>query len=199
MGDTMTDWMADAACAEVGTDLFYPDTASVNRAAYADAINVCAACPVATQCLEHAIATDERYGVWGGTTPADREAMRQARGLRRRGGNEPFGNLTDAEFLSLYEDHMRRRDLAGLGQRLGYASADSLGRRARQARVRLGIPATTNQYAAATHCIHGHEFAGDNLIIEAGGRRRCRTCQALRLRRKRRREREVREQQRAAS
>ncbi len=29
-----------------------------------------------------------------------------------------------------------------------------------------------------THCPHGHEYAGANLIVRAGGRRGCRTCDA---------------------
>jgi len=32
-----------------------------------------------------------------------------------------------------------------------------------------------NQNSYKTHCIHGHEFRGDNLIIEKG-KRVCRTC-----------------------
>lgn len=30
--------------------------------------------------------------------------------------------------------------------------------------------------AVATHCIHGHELSGWNLIVRADGRRRCRQC-----------------------
>jgi hypothetical protein len=32
------------------------------------------------------------------------------------------------------------------------------------------------QKARQTHCIHGHELAGDNLVIQPNGRRGCRTC-----------------------
>lgn len=38
----------------------------------------------------------------------------------------------------------------------------------------------TNQVArqaAATHCVHGHEFTPENTYVEPGGRRKCRTCQ----------------------
>jgi hypothetical protein len=30
-----------------------------------------------------------------------------------------------------------------------------------------------------THCIRGHEYAGDNLIVTGQGKRRCRTCSNL--------------------
>ncbi|MCW2545384.1 MAG: hypothetical protein JWM40_2936 [Frankiales bacterium] len=46
----------------------------------------------------------------------------------------------------------------------------------------LRAPGTmTSRNAHKTHCIHGHELAGDNLIIERG-RRSCRTCKNQRQR-----------------
>jgi WhiB family redox-sensing transcriptional regulator len=38
--------------------------------------SVCAACPVQVQCLEHAIAVDERYGIWGGLNHDERRLLR---------------------------------------------------------------------------------------------------------------------------
>jgi hypothetical protein len=35
----------------------------------------------------------------------------------------------------------------------------------------------SNQNKNKTHCIHGHEFAGDNLITLKNGYRVCKTCQ----------------------
>lgn len=32
----------------------------------------CRGCPVRAECLAYAIAADERFGVWGGTTPVER-------------------------------------------------------------------------------------------------------------------------------
>jgi len=39
---------------------------------------VCASCPVRDQCLDHAIAVDERYGVWGGLTHDERRLVAQS-------------------------------------------------------------------------------------------------------------------------
>ena len=39
---------------------------------------VCASCPVQTQCLEYAVASDERYGVWGGLTHDERLLWQQS-------------------------------------------------------------------------------------------------------------------------
>jgi hypothetical protein len=32
--------------------------------------------------------------------------------------------------------------------------------------------------ARKTHCVHGHELSGKNLLIDYRGRRKCKTCQA---------------------
>lgn len=37
---------------------------------------ICDACPVEDECLIFALSNGERYGVWGGTTPGERDAMR---------------------------------------------------------------------------------------------------------------------------
>lgn len=42
-----------------------------------EARSVCAACPVASLCLEYAI-SNEASGVWGGSTPLERAEMRPA-------------------------------------------------------------------------------------------------------------------------
>lgn len=39
---------------------------------------VCSACPVQDQCLIYALDENERDGIWGGTTPRQRERMRGA-------------------------------------------------------------------------------------------------------------------------
>ena len=47
----------------------------------ADAIAVCAACPVRAECLELALRNWAvgQHGVWGGTVPAERERLRSGR------------------------------------------------------------------------------------------------------------------------
>ncbi len=43
---------------------------------------ICAGCQVRQECLEFALAHDQRYGIWGGTTAEDRQRDRRRR--RRR-------------------------------------------------------------------------------------------------------------------
>lgn len=57
------DW-ADALCAQIGPDLFFPEqgcTADATAAKW-----ICGRCPLTTQCREWAIATRQEHGVWGG-------------------------------------------------------------------------------------------------------------------------------------
>jgi hypothetical protein len=77
--------------------------------------DVCFTCPVRVQCLEFALETEERYGIWGGLSRIERDycaelmkrgiptimAIEQAqdfRKLKRELGIDPFDNLeTDAK------------------------------------------------------------------------------------------------------
>jgi hypothetical protein len=47
----------------------------------AKAVALCQSCPLRFPCLESAFTNNERYGVYGATTPAQREFMR-SRGRR---------------------------------------------------------------------------------------------------------------------
>lgn len=70
------DWQMAAACAGDMGSVFYPPLRSERKALRVvhekRAKAVCATCPVRAECLAHAIAHDERYGIWGGTTGRER-------------------------------------------------------------------------------------------------------------------------------
>lgn len=61
-------WMRYAACRDRDPATFFPDTRGRNggRTAKAEAVAVCAQCPVRGACLEYATTTDITDGVWGG-------------------------------------------------------------------------------------------------------------------------------------
>lgn len=74
-------WMADALCAQTDPELFFPDKGGSSTAAKA----ICARCPVAAECLDYALADDQSsyvspfyFGIWGGTTRTERQAIRAA-------------------------------------------------------------------------------------------------------------------------
>lgn len=64
-------WATFAACTTVPGMTFFPQT----KKDEAIALAVCAACPVRVECLSHALATNERFGVWGGTTERERRSL----------------------------------------------------------------------------------------------------------------------------
>jgi len=75
-------WRDRALCAEVGTEVFFPE---VGEGA-ALAKKVCALCEVRARCLEFALATDipgAEHGVFGGLTPHERRALARKRCLTR--------------------------------------------------------------------------------------------------------------------
>lgn len=65
-------WQQQAGCREVGADLFFATDRTTQRLA----AEVCALCPVQTDCLAYAVSwrsrvednhsVDRPYGVWGG-------------------------------------------------------------------------------------------------------------------------------------
>lgn len=77
------DWQDRAKCAAVGAnpDIFFPDSEEGRGGAYAqakaEAKAICRSCPVRDQCLQFALATRQKFGVWGGYTPKERRALQR--------------------------------------------------------------------------------------------------------------------------
>lgn len=69
-------WMDYASCHGVG-DSFFPDES--RRPEMYETIQaakrVCALCPVRVDCLEYALANNERYGIWGGLSAEERRKL----------------------------------------------------------------------------------------------------------------------------
>ncbi len=69
-------WRQQAACRGIDPEVFYPDGDEHAHGAK----TICVSCPVRQPCLEWALATRERQGVWGGCDERDRRRiLRQAR------------------------------------------------------------------------------------------------------------------------
>lgn len=72
------DWMADALCAQVSPDMFFPEK---SKGVAKAAIRVCEACPVRDECLRYALENRFDDGIFGGLTPnGRRKLLRKARG-----------------------------------------------------------------------------------------------------------------------
>ena len=57
---------------------WWPERTKQKGAAAEVAIAGCRRCPASAPCLAYALAADERFGIWGGTTPEQRRARRWA-------------------------------------------------------------------------------------------------------------------------
>lgn len=68
------DWISEGVCTSKPhlTRLFFSDQPSEQDEAKA----MCHTCPVAAHCLVAAILRDERFGIWGGLSPADRRRLK---------------------------------------------------------------------------------------------------------------------------
>lgn len=69
-------WHEQALCAQTDPEAWYVEGGGDTRPAK----RICARCPVRTECLDWALAHDERYGVWGGMGPRERARIRRERG-----------------------------------------------------------------------------------------------------------------------
>src|SRR4029079_12297696 len=72
------DWQLLAACRGVDSSpFFHPEgeRGAARSAREMSAKEVCMRCPVRAECATHALAVREPYGVWGGLTEDEREAM----------------------------------------------------------------------------------------------------------------------------
>lgn len=75
----MTAWQDNAACRGMDPELFFPDIGHSMNAIRAK--RVCATCPVADHCLEYALTSGERFGIWGGVGEPERKRLRRLRSL----------------------------------------------------------------------------------------------------------------------
>jgi WhiB family redox-sensing transcriptional regulator len=68
-------WQEESNCQGEESELFFldPQARGKNkRDKEKEAKKICKGCPVVQQCLAHALAVPEFYGVWGGMTPEQR-------------------------------------------------------------------------------------------------------------------------------
>jgi WhiB family redox-sensing transcriptional regulator len=68
-------WSERALCAEVGGDLFFPEKGGSTF----EAKKVCKACDVREECLQDALARDDRYGIYGGLSERQRRRLTRGR------------------------------------------------------------------------------------------------------------------------
>jgi WhiB family redox-sensing transcriptional regulator len=67
-------WQERALCAQTDPESFFPEKGGSTR----EAKKVCTGCEVRAECLEYALAHDERFGIWGGLSERERRRLKKA-------------------------------------------------------------------------------------------------------------------------
>jgi WhiB family transcriptional regulator, redox-sensing transcriptional regulator len=75
LATTDEQWQERALCAQTDPEAFFPEKGGSTR----EAKRICMGCEVRAECLEYALAHDERFGIWGGLS--ERERRRLKRGI----------------------------------------------------------------------------------------------------------------------
>jgi WhiB family transcriptional regulator, redox-sensing transcriptional regulator len=66
-------WQERALCAQTDPEAFFPEKGGSTR----EAKRVCLTCDVRGECLEYALAHDERFGIWGGLSERERRKLKK--------------------------------------------------------------------------------------------------------------------------
>ena len=66
-------WHDRALCAQTDPEAFFPEKGGSTR----EAKKVCLSCEVRVECLEYALANDERFGIWGGLSERERRRLKK--------------------------------------------------------------------------------------------------------------------------
>ena len=72
-GAVEQEWQDQALCAQTDPEAFFPEKGGSTR----EAKKVCASCDVKAECLEYALANDERFGIWGGLSERERRRIKK--------------------------------------------------------------------------------------------------------------------------
>jgi len=68
-------WREDALCRQTDPEIFHPEVGGTA----APAKRTCMACEVRPECLEYAVASGQRFGIWGGVGQQELRRLVQAR------------------------------------------------------------------------------------------------------------------------
>ena len=71
--DGLLSWQERALCAQTDPEAFFPEKGGSTR----EAKKVCTQCEVRAECLDYALANDERFGIWGGLSERERRKLKR--------------------------------------------------------------------------------------------------------------------------
>lgn len=67
------EWQERALCAQTDPESFFPEKGGSTR----EAKRTCMSCEVRVECLDYALANDERFGIWGGLSERERRRVKK--------------------------------------------------------------------------------------------------------------------------
>lgn len=65
-------WQERALCSQTDPEAFFPEKGGSTR----EAKRICGRCEVQAECLQYALARDERFGIWGGHSERERRKLK---------------------------------------------------------------------------------------------------------------------------
>jgi len=71
----------EAACKELPTELFFPDSREMEETQKQMLVKICLQCPIFKSCLEYSLNV-KVDGIWAGTTAQERNVIRHKRGIK---------------------------------------------------------------------------------------------------------------------
>ena len=66
-------WSDSGRCSTADPELFFPPPGADTSAAR----SICRGCPVRRHCLDYALETGQKHGIWGGMTESQRRRLRR--------------------------------------------------------------------------------------------------------------------------
>jgi WhiB family transcriptional regulator, redox-sensing transcriptional regulator len=67
------EWQERALCSQTDPEAFFPEKGGSTR----EAKRICSRCEVRADCLEYALGSDERFGIWGGLSERERRKLKR--------------------------------------------------------------------------------------------------------------------------
>lgn len=114
-------WQRKSLCAQTDPEAFFPEKGGSTR----DAKRICQRCPVIGDCLNAALANDERFGIWGGLSERERRRLKRNLEAAAHGAAAPSDvDDIDEDLDELDEDGL---DVDDDSDDLDYVDDDALG------------------------------------------------------------------------
>jgi WhiB family transcriptional regulator, redox-sensing transcriptional regulator len=87
-----------ALCRREDPELWFPQSKGRRSKKPHPAVVICHRCPIQQACLQHALDADERHGIWGGLTEAERRALIRPR--KPRAPDQPAARTSEVRGVS---------------------------------------------------------------------------------------------------